>query len=74
MKELIFEGKRLDNGEMVYGASILQLTDDEVYMPQSGEGCFYEVNEDENLVRILETTMYRVDPETVRLVPEEETP
>lgn len=64
MRELIFKGKRLDNGEWVQGASVLNFTDnDETYIAKSGSTVYGDA-ENGNIVS-LTAVFYKVDRVTV---------
>ena len=69
MREYLFRGKRLDNGEWVSGGSIFKLINksgDHFFIPQLGEKLI--ATHDDNMMNIValeNMTMYRVDPETV---------
>ena len=69
MREILFRGKRLDNGEWVQGRNILTLILDqseelEVYIAQSGAGYSADIDEAGNLL-LTKGELYKVDPETV---------
>lgn len=69
MREYLFRGKRLDNGEWVEGGSIFKLINkigEHFFIPQLGKGLI--ANHDDNMMNIValeDMVMYRVDPETV---------
>ena len=70
MRELIFRGKRLDNGEWVQGANIL--TADavnpqavEMYIYASGEDLYTQEADTYGNLRKVTGKLYKVDPETV---------
>ena len=69
MKDLIFRGKSLDNGEWIVGGSILQLMNDgkpEAYIVGSGTLCVESHEEDTgNIVGIDACLFRKVDPKTV---------
>lgn len=69
MRELLFRGKRIDNGEWVYGGSIIQLEGDVVYIPQKySKAVVKEFSSNQNiraLAAMKGNAIYRVDPETV---------
>lgn len=69
MREILFRGKRKDNGEWVEGGSIFRLMNkigEHFFIPQFGEGLI--ATHDDNIMNIValeNMTMYRVIPETV---------
>jgi len=66
----IFEGKRLDNGETVWGGSFVQFLDDGVrtaYIPKYGEKCSCEHDEADNILAFEHGTFYRVGLDSVRI-------
>ena len=69
MKDLIFRGRRLDNGEWVTGGSILQLMNNgtpEAYIVGSGTLCVDTHEEDTGNIVGLDACLFcKVDPETV---------
>lgn len=70
MRELIFRGKRLDNGEWVQGRSILTLITGQpeelkVYIPQSGELFSAEEGKTTGNLFSINGTFYKVDPKTI---------
>lgn len=64
MREILFRGKRKDNGEWAESHNILQLNNDKVYVPNSREEIFYAENEAGNVV-LIDGVLYSVIPETV---------
>lgn len=64
MREILFRGKRKDNGEWAQSHNILQLNNDKVYVPNSREEIFYAENEAGNVV-LINGELYSVIPETV---------
>lgn len=71
MREIIFRGKRIDNGEWVYGGSIIHFNKEcgedrnLVFMPQYSEKCICTHDENDNIVAWDETCFYKIDPDTV---------
>ena len=66
MREILFRGKCLDNGEWVCSANIIHLNeDDEYYIPAANSGCTYHLDEDGNLVKWEEVMFRRVVPATI---------
>lgn len=69
MREILFRGKRLDNGEWVTGGSIIQFLDDGIqsfYMPQFNEKCLCEHDSiSDNIERFTDCKFYKINPETV---------
>ena len=70
MRELIFRGKRLDNGEWVQGANILTLDAVnpqavEMYIIASGEDLYTQEADTYGNLRKITGKLYKVDPETV---------
>lgn len=69
MRDYLFHGKRLDNGEWVESGCIFKLINksgDHFFIPQLGEELI--ATHDDNMMNIValeNMTMYRVDPETV---------
>ena len=66
----IFEGKRLDNGETVWGGSFVQFLDDGVrtaYIPKYGEKCSCEHDDADNILAFEHGTFYRVGLDSVRI-------
>lgn len=65
MREILFRGKRKDNGEWVYGGSLLQFTpDDSCYIAPSSEMVYTAEDDAGNIIR-LASTIAVVIPETV---------
>ena len=71
MREILFRGKRLDNGEWVESGSISRVSDDGVnwdYYLGAGAPAIYMLDEHKNMLEVItqaECVFYRVDPETV---------
>ena len=67
MREILFRGKRIDNGEWLVSRTLLQNSDDErfCWMPVYGDK-FGTVEDDKgNILRMEYGTLYRVNPVTV---------
>jgi uncharacterized phage protein (TIGR01671 family) len=68
-REILFRGKRIDNGEWVEGASIITFSDDgimTVYMPKLEEKCIAtHDDETDNIIGFENCIFYKVDPDTV---------
>ena len=71
MREILFRGKRMDNGEWVESGSITRVSDDGVnwdYYFGAGEPATYVLDEHGNMLAAItkaECVFYRVDPNTV---------
>ena len=70
MRELIFRGKRLDNGEWVQGANILTVDAVnpqavEMYIYASGEDLYTQEADTFGNLKKVAGKLYKVDPETV---------
>ena len=69
MREILFRGKRLDNGGWVTGGTIIQFLDDgihTVFMPDMNSKCTtLHEGDTGNIISFEECLMYKVDPETV---------
>lgn len=67
--EILHKAKRLDNGEWIFGGSIIQFLDNgerTVYMPQFKEKCICTHDaENDNILSFDKCVFYKVDPETV---------
>ena len=69
MREILFRGKRVDNGEWVLSGNIIHFNDENTeklyYIPKAnGENvCIHDNND--NILSIEKGTFYRVIPETV---------
>lgn len=64
MREILFRGKRTDNGEWVSGRNLLLLDDTKMYIAQTGETAYTFLNNANNVVK-LEANLYSVILETV---------
>ena len=65
MREILFRGKREDNGKWVEGASIIVFAKDEVYIPKKASRLDVIHDTHSNLTRIENTKMYKVDVSTI---------
>lgn len=69
MREIIFRGKRIDNGEWVQAANIIHFNDEGIeqhyYIPKYNETCVCTHDESDNIVCVDRGTFYKVIPETV---------
>lgn len=69
MREILFRGKRLDNGGWVTGGTIIHFLDDgihTVFMPDMNGKCTtLHEGETGNITSLEDCLMYKVDPETV---------
>ena len=69
MREILFKGKRLDNGEWLQGRSIIRFGFEdgsvEIYMAQNGEKIVTFEDEDENIIAMHSGMFYKIDPETL---------
>ena len=65
MREILFRGKRLDNGEWVQGANILILSTSGVYIANTGDKILTVSDTDGRNIVTTKGKMYEVAPETV---------
>ena len=69
MREVLFRGKRTDNGEWVISGNLIQfIVDDEdtrYFIPIKGSICSGITDKNNNLVEIHDAAFYNVIPETV---------
>ena len=67
MREILFRGKRLDNGEWLEAGTLLQNSDNErlCWMPVYGDKFGTVEDNDGNILRMEYGTLYKVDPATV---------
>lgn len=69
MREILFRGKRTDNGEWVSGGSVVQFVDDGVrsfYMPQYNEKCTCTHDSlTDDILGFEDCRFYKVDGETI---------
>lgn len=65
----LFRGKRIDNGEWVFGGSIIQFLDNEkriFYIPQFNEKCICTHDEEtDDILGFENCRFYKVEPESV---------
>ena len=67
MRDLIFRGKRLDNGSWVSSGNLIQFTEGrEVFIPDAASGCLARHDEEtDDIVELWDARFRKVDPETV---------
>lgn len=68
MRDIIFKGKRIDNGDWIYGGTLIQFLDDGVrtaYMPEFDDKCEATHDDFGNIEKIEHTKMYMVDLESI---------
>ena len=71
IREIIFRGKRADNGEWVCGGSIIRFNKEQgedcdlVFMPQYDEKCLCTHDANDNIIAWDKTMFYKIDPSTV---------
>ena len=71
MREILFRGKRTDNGEWVCGGSIIRFNKEQgedcdlVFMPQYDEKCLCTHDANDNIIAWDKTMFYKIDPSTV---------
>lgn len=69
MREILFRGKRIDNGEWVEGGSIIRFdpeNDQElVFMPHKHEGCTSTHDDEDNITAFESGMFYKVNPDTI---------
>ena len=69
MREIIFRGKRIDNGEWVSCGTLIHFNpengEDPVFMPGLNEECTCTHDEFDNIIAFDKVDFYKVDPETV---------
>lgn len=68
MREILFRGKRIDNGEWLECATILHAkneNEDFINMPKIGDPCNVGENEEGNIVSIPVCSFYAVDPKSL---------
>lgn len=69
MRELLFRGKRFDNGEWVESGNIIRFNpergEDLVFIPGMNEKCISTHDEFDNIVAFVEVGFYKVNPKTV---------
>ena len=69
MREILFRGKRLDNGEWIASGNIIHFNpehgEDPVFIPGFNEKCTSTHDEFDNIIAFIEVAFYKVDPKTV---------
>jgi uncharacterized phage protein (TIGR01671 family) len=69
MREVLFRGKRKDNGEWVVGGTIIKFNNegdgDLFFMPQINEKCIATHDDNNNIIMFENCTFYEIIPETV---------
>lgn len=66
MRNLLFRGKRTDNGEWICSGNIIHFEDENlVFIPQKHDKCGTTHDEHDNILSIQYGTFYKVNPATV---------
>lgn len=69
MREILFRGKRIDNGEWVMSGNLIHFNPEGeelyYYIPMVNSKCVFTQDESDNILSIDEGTFYKVIPETV---------
>lgn len=66
MRNLLFRGKRTDNGEWICSGNIIHFEDENlVFIPQKHDKCGTTHDEYDNILSIQYGTFYKVNPATV---------
>ena len=69
MREILFRGKRLDNGEWVLSGNIIRFIpengEDLVFIPALSEPCICNHDEKDNIIAVEKGMFYKVDTKTV---------
>lgn len=69
MREILFRGKRLDNGEWVSSGNIIRFDPEEgkelVFIPAMHERCVCAHDDNDNITAFETGMFYKVDPDTV---------
>ena len=68
MREILFRGKRIDNGEWVEGGSIFKLINksgEHFFIPRFNEKVIATHDDNMNIIALEGCILYKVDPETV---------
>ena len=69
MREILFRGKRIDNGEWVMSGNLIHFNPEgeelHYYIPKVNAKCVCTHDESDNILAIEEGTFYKVVPETV---------
>ena len=68
-REILFRGKRLDNGEWVSSGNLITFNDEgegkQFFIPQMNAKCTCTHDEQDNIISFDSGMFYKVDPETV---------
>ena len=69
MREILFRGKRLDNGKWIASGNIIRFNpecgEDPVFIPGLNEKCTCAHDEFDNIIAFEKVAFYKVDPKTV---------
>lgn len=66
MREILFRGKRVDNGEWVSSGNLIHFNEDnEYYIPATDAHCKCTHDSEDNIIEWNEVLFYKVIPETV---------
>lgn len=69
MREILFLGKRIDNGEWVSSGNIIRFNaengEDLVFIPELNEPCICDHDEKDNIIAFEKGMFYKVDTKTV---------
>lgn len=69
MREILFRGKRLDNGQWIASGNIIRFNpecgEDPVFIPGLNEKCTCTHDEFDNIIAFDKVAFYKVNPETV---------
>ena len=66
MREILFRGKRIDNGEWICSGNLIHFNEDnEYYIPVANSKCTCTHDENDNIVEWDEVVFCKVIPETV---------
>ena len=69
MREILFRGKRIDNGEWVLSGNIISFIpengEDLIFIPSLSEPCICDHDENDNIIAFEKGMFYKVDTKTV---------
>lgn len=69
MREILFRGKRKDNGEWVTSGNIIRFNPEDgetpIFIPGLNERCLCVHDADDNILSFEKANFYKVDPDTV---------
>ena len=69
MREILFRGKRLDNGEWVLSGNIIRFIPENgeglIFIPALSEPCICDHDENDNIIAFEKGMFYKVDTKTV---------